>query len=394
MDISTKRKWIDQAALLLTPPVFFFTTTVGGIPSLAIATYIFILIPLADTLLQRVPPTATIDEIQNRKPKKVRKTLRGIALTHGTIIIYIFLIPFVLFYSSYLFSRTAPSLLTTIGLATSTAGYLICACALLHELMHVPNKIFLIYTTVFGSMFGFGFFPMEHLYCHHNMQKTCTYNDPTSARLGESVYAYAIRAYWTMFTSVFRFEKSRLSHEGSSPWRVSNAAVLSTLVWLLMAGIQFTWLGPRGLVFYLLCCAGGIFNYLVLLFTTHYGLTRTVQADGTLEPFTHLHAWNCNFTLLNVASLETTHHIDHHLRPLASYFELEDIEGSPDLPAGLFNLVPIILIPPLWRRLMDPRVMEVRARITATLARRKAMLLDPPPTHPQFPAYGHGTRES
>jgi alkane 1-monooxygenase len=348
----------------MTPLVFFLTMTIGGAYTYAIVIYVFCFIPLIDVILKKQPPTATIHEIKIKKAKKIIHSVKTLMISHFSMCIYIFLIPFVFLYSAAKYTHGNVTILIAVGMVSATAGYIVLACAILHELMHLSNKIFISYTTFFASLFGFGTFPLEHIHCHHNLQKTCTYGDPTSARLGESVYAYIARAYFTMFRSAFQFEKERLARRSLSPWRFSNTAISSALLWLLMMGAVFALLGLKGLIFYLLCCASGVSCYLILLYTTHYGLTRTVQADGTIEPYTHLHAWNCNFTLLNIASVETTHHSDHHIRPLAPYYDLEDIEGSPSLPVGWFNLFPIILIPPLWRRMMDPRVLEVRTRIS------------------------------
>ena len=48
---------------------------------------------------------------------------------------------------------------------------------------------------------------------------------------------------------------------------------------------------------------------------------------------------------------------DHHANPLRRYQVLRTFDVSPQLPAGYATMLVLALIPPLWRRVMDPRVL-------------------------------------
>ena len=50
-------------------------------------------------------------------------------------------------------------------------------------------------------------------------------------------------------------------------------------------------------------------------------------------------------------------HSDHHANPTRRYQTLRDFEESPALPTGYAGMIVLALVPPLWRRVMDPRVL-------------------------------------
>jgi alkane 1-monooxygenase len=100
-----------------------------------------------------------------------------------------------------------------------------------------------------------------------------------------------------------------------------------------------------------------MFNYVA-----HYGLFRERNAVGSLEPFAPYHSWNSSNVMANPIIFNMGRHSDHHTRPSSLYETLRYIEGSPELPAGYAGSILLALVPPLWRRVMDPRVRDLRAR--------------------------------
>jgi alkane 1-monooxygenase len=100
-----------------------------------------------------------------------------------------------------------------------------------------------------------------------------------------------------------------------------------------------------------------MFNYVA-----HYGLVREHRAGGALEPFAARHGWKGSNVMANPIIFNMGCHSDHHTRPSSPYETLRYIADSPKLPAGYAGSILLALVPPLWRRVMDPRVHALRAR--------------------------------
>jgi alkane 1-monooxygenase len=64
----------------------------------------------------------------------------------------------------------------------------------------------------------------------------------------------------------------------------------------------------------------------------------------------------------NAALFNMGCHSDHHLRTTRPYAQLETVPGAAELPSGYAAALLTALIPPLWRRVMDPRARAVVAR--------------------------------
>ena len=50
-------------------------------------------------------------------------------------------------------------------------------------------------------------------------------------------------------------------------------------------------------------------------------------------------------------------HSDHHANPTRRYQALRDFEESPVLPTGYAGMIVLAIVPAVWRRVMDPRVL-------------------------------------
>jgi alkane 1-monooxygenase len=59
----------------------------------------------------------------------------------------------------------------------------------------------------------------------------------------------------------------------------------------------------------------------------------------------------------NVFLFHLQRHSDHHANPQRRYQALCHADEAPQLPAGYAAMVVLALCPPLWRRVMDRRVL-------------------------------------
>ncbi|MDT7799565.1 MAG: alkane 1-monooxygenase, partial [Actinomycetota bacterium] len=69
------------------------------------------------------------------------------------------------------------------------------------------------------------------------------------------------------------------------------------------------------------------------------------------------HSWNSNNIATNVLLYHLQRHSDHHANPTRRYQTLRDFAESPVLPTGYAGMIVLALVPPVWRRVMDPRVL-------------------------------------
>jgi alkane 1-monooxygenase len=69
------------------------------------------------------------------------------------------------------------------------------------------------------------------------------------------------------------------------------------------------------------------------------------------------HSWNSNNIATNVLLYHLQRHSDHHANPTRRYQTLRDFEESPVLPTGYAGMIVLAIVPAVWRRVMDPRVL-------------------------------------
>ncbi len=187
-------------------------------------------------------------------------------------------------------------------------------------------------------------FAIEHVFGHH--RRVATWDDPGTARLGEGYWAFAARAIPGGVRNAWRLK----------PTRMLGYAASTSLVY---AGVLAAW-GPRGVLFFF---AQGLIAALQLEainYVEHYGLTRREAAPGRFEKVAPRHSWDSGHRLSNWVLIHLPRHADHHCSASKPFPQLEMLPDSPRLPAGYGTMVIVALLPPLWRRVMDPRASGMR----------------------------------
>ena len=199
----------------------------------------------------------------------------------------------------------------------------------------------------------------QHFFIEHNRghhKNVATDLDPASARFGEPVYTFWLRSIGGGWRSAWRLERERLQKAGRPVWSRHNA-MLRFQVW------QGLWLGAIGLLLGgkallgALCIALiGILLLETINYIEHYGLRRRLLPSGRPEPVTPAHSWNSNHELGRIFLYELTRHSDHHFKATRKYQILRHLDESPQLPYGYPTSVLLALVPPLWFRVMNGRV--------------------------------------
>jgi alkane 1-monooxygenase len=226
-----------------------------------------------------------------------------------------------------------------------------------HELGHKHTAVEQWLARLVLAVPAYGHFTVEHGRGHHRYVSTP--DDHASSRMGESIYRFVLREIPGGIRRAWRLEAERLAQRGRSPWSLHNTMLQSYAVTtLLQIGLvaAFGWvmlpfLAVHNLVAWWQLTSA---NYV-----EHYGLLRGRGPDGRYETPKPHHSWNTNHLVTNLATFHLQRHSDHHAYPSRRYQSLRHFEQLPQLPSGYFGMFPLSYVPPLWFRVMDPRLLAL-----------------------------------
>ncbi len=221
-----------------------------------------------------------------------------------------------------------------------------------HELIHRSSRaLHRLGMWVYISML-FGHHTSAHVLVHHT--HVATRNDPNTSRKGESIYRYIPRAWIGSFRQGYRAEVARLDRINRPAWRNPYGVYVGGAV--LFVALAFLLGGPKAGVAYIGLAGYAQLQLLMSDYVQHYGLQRQTDANGKPVLVSAKHSWNSPHWLSSALMLNATRHSDHHARPSRHYPALTLPQEAPMLPRPLPLMASIALIPPLWRRMMDPLV--------------------------------------
>jgi len=243
-----------------------------------------------------------------------------------------------------------------IGLAFTMAMVAGIAINTAHELGHKRASLERWLSKVALAQSGYGHFFIEHNRGHH--VRVATPEDPASARLGESFWAFLPRTVWGSLTSSWHLESERLRRTGSGPWTYRNDILNA---WAMTVALYVTLIAVFGWVvlpYLLIQSVVGASLLEVVNYLEHYGLRRQRREDGRYELTRPEHSWNSNNVASNVLLYHLQRHSDHHANPTRRYQALRHMDDAPQLPTGYAGMIVLAVIPPIWRRVMDGRLLE------------------------------------
>ena len=198
-------------------------------------------------------------------------------------------------------------------------------------------------------------FHIDHNRGHH--KHVGTPHDPSTARYGESLYRFWSRAVPGIVVSAWQIEVARLAKAGKGHWSLRNALLryfLYEAVYLLAVWYFVGWVG---LLVAVMLATQAMLTLETIDYIEHYGLTRQEISPGKYERVQPKHSWNSNHLLGRTVLFELTRHSDHHAVASRPYQILRHCEPSPELPYGYPASMMLAMIPPLWFRTMNPRLL-------------------------------------
>lgn len=223
-----------------------------------------------------------------------------------------------------------------------------------HELIHRTNRsLFRLGAACYAALL-FGQHSSAHRLVHH--RAVATPEDPNTARLGESFYRFARRAWIGSFRQGLRAETDLRARaaKGLHPYALSlTVSAAALLLATLIAGLP-------GLLTWIALALHAQSQILLSDYVQHYGLTRTRLPDGKYEPVGPAHSWNTAHWFTSAMMLNAPRHSDHHLHPSRPFPALRLPDKAPRLPWPLPLACAMALSPRLWRRAMAPHLARWR----------------------------------
>ena len=225
-----------------------------------------------------------------------------------------------------------------------------------HELMHQKNRLERWLGDLLLAMVLYSHFRTEHLLVHHRYVGTP--RDAVTARYNEGFHRMFFRVLSKGPASAWRAEKLLLARAGREVGHPSNPFWRYAALQLAMLALAFGIGGWQGLALFLWQALIAVWHLELVNYVEHYGLTRRYLGDGKYEPVRPHHSWNADHKVTNWLLINLQRHSDHHYKPDRRFPLLQTYaaDEAPRLPLGYPAMTALAMIPPLWRRRMNPRV--------------------------------------
>ena len=214
-----------------------------------------------------------------------------------------------------------------------------------HALIHQPpwhRRL----GSVLSAVCAYPWMQYEHLPHHARSRATELASSP---RLTESGLAFALRRLYLVPLMSFRFR-----HSGAGSHAVKNLLddlythlTISALTWLLFTVV----VGVAGFWIYLACLVLTPMIISLVNYIQHWGLGQ--DATSVLPSARHA-AWDDDCQVLTWLTLDLNFHYNHHRNPSSAFFHRSGKFLGPRMPISYGFAVLLCLVPPVWRRVMQP----------------------------------------
>jgi alkane 1-monooxygenase len=193
-------------------------------------------------------------------------------------------------------------------------------------------------------------FSIEHVYGHHRY--VSTREDPATAPRGRNVYAHIVNSTLRGNLSAWRLERRRLSRQGLPLVSWHNTVIRGQAMSLAVVAAAASVGGWRGALFFLACAAWGKALLEIVNYMEHYGKVR-----DPAEPEQPRHSWNSTRRISSWTLFNLTRHSHHHAQGEVPYQDLRPMPDAPMMINGYLTTIVLTMIPPLWHRLMTPKLL-------------------------------------
>ncbi len=231
-----------------------------------------------------------------------------------------------------------------------------------HELMHQSNRLERWLADLLLATVLYSHFRTEHLLVHHRYVGTP--RDAVTARYNEGFHQYFPRVLRECPQSAWEAEKALLARKGLPVTDLSNPFWKYGALQLAALLLAFAFGGWTGVGFFVFQAFIAISALELTNYVEHYGLTRKHLGNGRYEHVMPHHSWNASHTASNWFLINLQRHSDHHYKPKRRFPLLQTYSDAeaPQLPYGYPMMTMLAINPLLWRRRMNPRVRDWRAK--------------------------------
>ena len=221
-----------------------------------------------------------------------------------------------------------------------------------HELTHRTWDTISLYTGRWLLAFSFDtIFSIEHVYGHHRYVSTT--HDPATAPRGRNVYWHVLRSTAHGNVSAWEIEASRLEKTNRTAISIHNRVITGHLMSLSLVLLTALVAGWSAAGYFVACALFGKALLEVVNYMEHYGMVR-----DPADPVRPHHSWNTNRRMSSWTMFNLTRHSHHHAQGEVPYHELRPYGDAPMMIGGYLTTIIVALIPPLWHKLMTPKVLE------------------------------------
>ena len=222
-----------------------------------------------------------------------------------------------------------------------------------HELTHRKHNRFDMFIGNWLLAFSWDCaFAIEHVYGHH--KNIGLVNDPATAKRGEGLYGFIMRATIKEQVDAWRIEISRLKRKNISLFSLNNRMLTGYARSFLITGLIYLLSQFQGLVIFLMISFISKFLLESINYIEHYGLIRVPG-----QPVRPAHSWNSNHYLSSIYLCNVTRHSAHHEKSNLKYWELQPYQNAPKTPFGYLSVLYLtIFFPYIYRRLMEEKLRD------------------------------------
>jgi len=184
-------------------------------------------------------------------------------------------------------------------------------------------------------------FAIEHVYGHHKNVGLAI--DPATAKRGENIYSFIIKAIVQEQKDAWTIEYERLQRKGISLISLKNRMITGYSRSVLVTVLAYFIGGLSGMLIFLLCAFIAKALLEVINYTEHYGLIRV---EG--ERVSPRHSWNSNSIMSSIYLYNVTRHSSHHEKANLKYWELRAYDGAPMMPHGYLTMLYLAIFAPFY----------------------------------------------